>query len=74
MSSSRTVADTVSCAQAAEPVADPGQHARDYEQVRAIIAHISQNWRDQPDLERIAARSRPLAGAGAKACSGAGPG
>ncbi len=35
--------------------AEPDQHARDYEQVRAIIAHISQNWRDQPDLESIAA-------------------
>ena len=55
MSSSGIVEDTKPHAQIPEPVADPAQQPRDYEQVRAIIAHISQNWRDQPDLERIAA-------------------
>lgn len=54
MPSSQTRADTASRVQVPGPVVDPEQHARDYEQVRAIIANISQNWRDQPDLERIA--------------------
>ncbi|MCC5977133.1 MAG: bifunctional helix-turn-helix domain-containing protein/methylated-DNA--[protein]-cysteine S-methyltransferase [Salinarimonas sp.] len=49
-------AQTVSAPDAASsPEQDKSQRASDYEQVRAIIAHISQNWRDQPDLERIAA-------------------
>jgi len=55
MQSLDLVEDNASDAQAIADAVDPGQHARDYEHVRAIIAHISQNWRDQPDLERIAA-------------------
>jgi AraC family transcriptional regulator of adaptative response/methylated-DNA-[protein]-cysteine methyltransferase len=54
MSSSGIIEDTKPHAHIPEPVGDPAQQPRDYEQVRAIIAHISQNWRDQPDLERIA--------------------
>jgi AraC family transcriptional regulator, regulatory protein of adaptative response / methylated-DNA-[protein]-cysteine methyltransferase len=32
----------------------PGAEAGDYERVRAIVAFISQNWRDQPEVETIA--------------------
>lgn len=34
--------------------AAPGAEAGDYERVRAIIAFISQNWRDQPEIDTIA--------------------
>lgn len=38
----------------AQDVATPGESLDDYERVRAIIAFISKNWRDQPSLEAIA--------------------
>ena len=37
------------------PQPDLRESLRDYETVREIIAFISENWRDQPDLEAIAA-------------------
>jgi AraC family transcriptional regulator of adaptative response/methylated-DNA-[protein]-cysteine methyltransferase len=37
------------------PQPDFREGVRDYETVREIIAFISENWRDQPDLEAIAA-------------------
>lgn len=40
-------------AQAAPVTVDPAE-AGDYERVRAIIAFISRNWRDQPEVETIA--------------------
>ncbi len=37
------------------PQPDLREGVRDYETVREIIAFISENWRDQPDLEAISA-------------------
>lgn len=37
------------------PSAEPASPAQDYERVRAAVAYVSQNWRDHPPLDDIAA-------------------
>jgi AraC family transcriptional regulator, regulatory protein of adaptative response / methylated-DNA-[protein]-cysteine methyltransferase len=39
------------------PLQEPHGAGGDYEHVRRIIAYISENWRDQPSLEAIAAHA-----------------
>jgi AraC family transcriptional regulator, regulatory protein of adaptative response / methylated-DNA-[protein]-cysteine methyltransferase len=46
--------DTLTPIAQAADVVGTGSEPGDYERVRAIIAFISQNWRDQPEVETIA--------------------